>query len=255
MGRRDLPAGEGMLLTPASAIHTAFMRFAIDAVFLDRDLEVLKVVERLRPWRIASKRKARAVLELPAGECARRDVRVGDQLDVRERGPIGPVSENDSADGNSAAAPEASESIIWPASLTQSAHPTAKPDGPASAERMRVLVISRDRHFRSVTSTLLAHRGCVVDTTAKTSGIDEVIKSDGADVIVIEAGRLRAPAQTVAATAALARPVGIVVVDEAPADAQRPPVLAKWGPFEELFAAIEEAAYRRGSVQSTGAGG
>lgn len=254
IGRRELPAGDGLLLTPAPSIHTAFMRFAIDAVFLDRELRVLKIVERLRPWRAASARGARAVLELAAGECARRDVCEGDRLDVRERGPVERVVEDYPTDATHASAPTVSESIIWPTSLEQNAHLTAKPDRPAPKERVRVLVVSRDRHFRSVTSTLLAHRGCVVDTTAKASGVDEVINGGGADVIVIEAGRFRSPAQTVAA-AALAHPVGIVVVDESPAGTHQPRVLAKWGPFEELFAAIEDAAYRRESLQSTSASG
>src|SRR3984893_19402636 len=87
IGRRGLPAGEGLLITPAPAIHTAFMRFPIDALFLDRNLRVLDIVERLRPWRVASKRNARAVLELSAGECARRGVKVGDRLELRDRAP------------------------------------------------------------------------------------------------------------------------------------------------------------------------
>jgi uncharacterized protein len=80
LGRRDLPRGEGVLLRPAASVHTWFMRFPIDVVFLDRDLCVLKVVPDLAPWRIASGRGARAVLELAAGECERRGVRPGDRL-------------------------------------------------------------------------------------------------------------------------------------------------------------------------------
>ena len=55
LGRRELPDGEGILLRPASSIHMAFMRFPIDAVFLARDLTVLRVVRDLAPWRMASK--------------------------------------------------------------------------------------------------------------------------------------------------------------------------------------------------------
>jgi uncharacterized membrane protein (UPF0127 family) len=80
LGRADLPDGEGILLRPASSIHMAFMRFPIDAVFLGRDLTVLKVVRNLAPWRMASKRRAHSVLELPAGACARSGVREGDRL-------------------------------------------------------------------------------------------------------------------------------------------------------------------------------
>jgi uncharacterized membrane protein (UPF0127 family) len=80
LGRRGLEADEGLLLRPASAVHMFFMRFPIDAVFLDRELAVLRVVEDLRPWRIASCRGARAVLELPAGTCRERGVRTGSRL-------------------------------------------------------------------------------------------------------------------------------------------------------------------------------
>ncbi len=80
LGRRELPDGEGILLRPASSIHMAFMRFPIDAVFLARDLTVLKVVRDLAPWRMASRWRAHAVLELPAGTCDRRGVREGDRL-------------------------------------------------------------------------------------------------------------------------------------------------------------------------------
>ena len=80
LGRRELPSGEGILLKPASSVHMAFMRFPIDAVFLDGDLRVVKVAADLRPWRAAGNRGAKAVLELPAGEAARRRVMPGDRL-------------------------------------------------------------------------------------------------------------------------------------------------------------------------------
>ena len=80
LGRRELPDGEGILLRPASSIHMAFMRFPIDAVFLARDLTVLKVVRDLAPWRMSSRFRAHAVLEVPAGTCERRGVREGDKL-------------------------------------------------------------------------------------------------------------------------------------------------------------------------------
>ena len=80
LGRRGLPSGEGILLKPASSVHMAFMRFPIDAVFLDRELRVVKIADDLRPWRAAGSRGAKAVLEIPAGEAGRRGVRVGDQL-------------------------------------------------------------------------------------------------------------------------------------------------------------------------------
>jgi uncharacterized membrane protein (UPF0127 family) len=80
LGRSGLSSGEGLLLRPAASIHTAFMKFAIDVVFLDRDLRVVKVVPELVPWRTAACRGARAVLELPAGEASRRALRDGVSL-------------------------------------------------------------------------------------------------------------------------------------------------------------------------------
>jgi uncharacterized protein len=80
LGRTSLPAGEGLLIRPAPSIHTAFMRFPIDAVFLDADLCVVGVEAALRPWRVAGRRGARAVLELAAGGAARAAVREGERL-------------------------------------------------------------------------------------------------------------------------------------------------------------------------------
>jgi uncharacterized membrane protein (UPF0127 family) len=80
LGRADLPAGEGILLRPASSVHTFFMRFAIDVVFLDRDGVVLGVEAGLAPWRVAGRRGSKAVVELAAGESARRGIAVGDRL-------------------------------------------------------------------------------------------------------------------------------------------------------------------------------
>ncbi|TML53728.1 MAG: DUF192 domain-containing protein [Actinobacteria bacterium] len=80
LGRSGLPAGEGLLLRPAASIHMAFMRFPIDAVFLDSTDRVVKVVAELKPWRMAGCRGARAVLELPAGEASRRGLVPGMSL-------------------------------------------------------------------------------------------------------------------------------------------------------------------------------
>jgi uncharacterized protein len=82
LGRRNLPQEEGILIRPASSVHTWFMQFPIDVVFLDRDLSVVRIVPRLQPWRTAGRWRAAAVLELAAGESARRGIAVGDRLHV-----------------------------------------------------------------------------------------------------------------------------------------------------------------------------
>jgi uncharacterized membrane protein (UPF0127 family) len=84
LGKNDLPPGEGLLLRPASSIHTLFMRFAIDVVFVDRDLVVQKVIPSLKPWRLAFARGARSALELSAGEAERRGVIAGQRLIARD---------------------------------------------------------------------------------------------------------------------------------------------------------------------------
>jgi uncharacterized protein len=80
LGRDGLRSGEGLLIRPANSIHTFFMRFAIDVVFIDRAGVVLKVVSALRPWRFSGRRGARCALELRAGEAQARGIRVGDEL-------------------------------------------------------------------------------------------------------------------------------------------------------------------------------
>lgn len=80
LGRRALPQGEGLLLRPAGSIHTAFMRFPIDAVFLDAELRVVRIASDLPPWRAAAARGARAVLEVAAGESRRVGLAVGERL-------------------------------------------------------------------------------------------------------------------------------------------------------------------------------
>lgn len=87
LGRPPLGEGEGLMLRPAAAIHTWFMRSAIDAVFLDRDLTVVHVAPHVKPWRFAARRRSRAVLELAAGESARQEIEPGVRLRVRASEP------------------------------------------------------------------------------------------------------------------------------------------------------------------------
>jgi uncharacterized membrane protein (UPF0127 family) len=80
LGRRELPRGEGMLIRPAPSVHTLFMAFPIDVVFLSRDGDVLKVCEEVRPWRAVAGRRAQSTLELAAGEARRRGIEQGQRL-------------------------------------------------------------------------------------------------------------------------------------------------------------------------------
>jgi uncharacterized membrane protein (UPF0127 family) len=84
LGKRELSAGEGLLIQPAPSIHTLFMRFPIDVVFLAKNGDVLKVAPNVGPWRMRSCRRAYAVLELAAGEVGLRGITVGDHIDKAE---------------------------------------------------------------------------------------------------------------------------------------------------------------------------
>ena len=81
LGRASLAPDEGLLIRPAGSIHMAFMRFAIDAVFIDSAGRVVRVAERLAPWRFGiGARGARDVLELPAGAAGATGTQAGDEL-------------------------------------------------------------------------------------------------------------------------------------------------------------------------------
>ena len=85
LGKSSLDPGEGILLRPTGSIHMMFMRFAIDAVFCDRELVVVDVVRGLRPWRAAGRRGAKVVIELADGAAA--GVQPGDHLSLATIGP------------------------------------------------------------------------------------------------------------------------------------------------------------------------
>jgi uncharacterized membrane protein (UPF0127 family) len=77
-----LPPGSALIIAPSNAIHTFFMRFAIDVAFVARDGRVLKVRPAVPPWRMTGSLRAFAVIELPAGALAAADTLRGDTLRV-----------------------------------------------------------------------------------------------------------------------------------------------------------------------------
>lgn len=81
LGTAELRPGEGLLIERSPSIHMFFMRYAIDALFVDRRYRVRRVVPNLRPWRIVAwARGARDCIELPIGTIARTGTVVGDEL-------------------------------------------------------------------------------------------------------------------------------------------------------------------------------
>ena len=84
LGRNSLDEGGGLYLCPCSSIHMFFMRFAIDVLFVARDLRVCRVVHRLRPWRLAGCVGAYGTIELPEGCLSRVSVQRGDRLVIED---------------------------------------------------------------------------------------------------------------------------------------------------------------------------
>jgi uncharacterized membrane protein (UPF0127 family) len=80
LGRDVFETSSALIIAPCFSIHTMFMRFDIDAVFVDDDGRAVKVVQGMGPWRIAVQPFAHAVVELPAGSLRERPVDVGDRL-------------------------------------------------------------------------------------------------------------------------------------------------------------------------------
>jgi uncharacterized membrane protein (UPF0127 family) len=80
LGRDGLPASHALMLEPCAAVHTAFMRFPIDVVFVDGQGYAVKIVRNLPAWRIAVAPRARAVIEMAAGSLEHLDLSIGDRL-------------------------------------------------------------------------------------------------------------------------------------------------------------------------------
>lgn len=82
LGRESLVPGEGLWIVPCESVHTFFMRFPIDLVYLDRKNRVRKLRTGVGPWRISACLTARSVLELPAGQIRATQTQRGDIVEV-----------------------------------------------------------------------------------------------------------------------------------------------------------------------------
>jgi uncharacterized protein len=89
LGRAAMTDGEALAIVPCRSIHTFFMKFPIDAVFLDRGSRVLRALAELPPWRATRIHPgATQVVELPAGTLARTGTREGDELAFETRAEV-----------------------------------------------------------------------------------------------------------------------------------------------------------------------
>jgi hypothetical protein len=81
LGRKELPDGQALILDPCDSVHTFFMQFPIDVVFVDRKNKIVRIHHSLRPWRLSGIYLSAAfAIELPAGKAALASTAVGDTI-------------------------------------------------------------------------------------------------------------------------------------------------------------------------------
>jgi uncharacterized membrane protein (UPF0127 family) len=220
LGRRYLREGEGMVLRPGWSIHTAFMRFPIDAVFLDADQVVIKIEPNVGPWRTVSCRGAREVVELAAGECKRRGLVVGDRVAWASRSAL-------DARTDRGARVDAGDEDDEP--------------------RGRVLVASRDPRFIRLARFLLEGRELDVHELTSPDRLPEAVLDPELDLAILDgAGEIAQALRTT--NAARARRPDVPVVLAADTGGQSPAgvrIFDRWNETEELLSDVERLLSER----------
>jgi uncharacterized membrane protein (UPF0127 family) len=225
LGRKRLREGEGMVLRPAWSIHTAFMRFPLDVVFLDADQVVIRIERNVGSWHTVSCRGAREVVELAAGECSRRGLEVGDRVAWASRSASDIRSDRD---GSSR-------------------------DDDREEPRAVALVASRDLRFLKLARYLLEGRELEVRELATPERLPEVVLEPDLDVVVLDGADAVADALRTANAARAARPeVPIVLAADT---AGRSPVgmrvFDRWNETEELLLDVDRVLAERVASAAT----
>ncbi|HKX48774.1 MAG TPA: DUF192 domain-containing protein, partial [Gaiellaceae bacterium] len=217
LGKKELQSGQGILLRPAWSIHTAFMRFPIDVIFLDADQVVIKIVPRLAPFKTASCRGAREVVELRAGECDRRGLSLGDR-------------------------------VAWAARSTADDVP-ARPAADLSGDRRGAVVLaSKDQRYLKLVRFLLDGKGIDVVASVPPSGAADAAGGESADVVVIDTGDTLGEGLRLANVTRARRPEATVVLvgehtDERSDVGMR--VYEKWDETDGVVEAVEHALAKK----------
>ena len=94
LGREGLSSGEGLWIIPCEAVHTFWMRFSIDLVYLARKKRIKKLSRQVPPWRLSACLTAHSVLELPPGTIRNTATERGDALQISD---VLPTSDNSDA--------------------------------------------------------------------------------------------------------------------------------------------------------------
>ena len=87
LGRTGLPESHAIVIAPCSAIHTWFMRFPIDVMFVSREGRIIKARQGIPAWRMSGALGAYAAVEMASGEIARTQIAAGDHLELVEVPP------------------------------------------------------------------------------------------------------------------------------------------------------------------------
>ncbi|MDH5333683.1 MAG: DUF192 domain-containing protein, partial [Thermoleophilia bacterium] len=222
LGRSSIEHGEGMLLRPAWSIHTAFMRFPIDVVFLDHDQVVVRIEQSLGPFHTASCRGAREIVELAAGECERRELQVGDRVTWAPRVEL--------EDGVPAAG------------------------GASGPTRGSVVVASADHRFAKLARFLLDGQGIAVTDVVAPDDLRDAVDDDEPDVVVLDAGDQLGRALRLAHSVHARRPATSVVLVGEGAAARAPEsarVYDKWQETDDMLAAVSHALEDTSRIQGT----
>ena len=219
LGRKYLRQGEGMVLRPGWSIHTAFMRFPIDAVFLDADQVVIRIEHEVGPWRTVSCRGAREVVEVAAGECQRRGLEVGDRVAWASRSAVDARADRTSGTFD-------------------------EEDG---EPRARVLVASRDPRFLRLARFLLGGRDLEVEELTSPERLPDAILEPSVDLAVLDGADAVAEAlRTANATRARRPDVPVIVAADtggkSPAGVR---VFDRWNETEELLLDVERRLSER----------
>lgn len=82
MFKHNMDSEEALIFYNAPSIHTFFMNFPIDVVFLDREMEVIRLCAAVKPWQIVSCFNSAVTIELPPGKIAATSLEVGDRLQL-----------------------------------------------------------------------------------------------------------------------------------------------------------------------------
>jgi uncharacterized membrane protein (UPF0127 family) len=95
LGRKGLPTGGGLWIIPCESVHTFFMKFPIDLIYLDRKKQIKKLRSAVPAWRMSICLSAHSILELPAGTIRNTQTDYGDTL---EFSPASSPAENANSD-------------------------------------------------------------------------------------------------------------------------------------------------------------